>query len=114
MPTALTPSELIREAEDALTAARTSVTFIAAHPDLPVARMHACGVDEEFTTGPLLEVQLDEDLDALTEFAAANDLTVNKGAESPYGPVEHSVTLTVDSVRVIVAAFERGADPEPF
>ncbi|PBC71536.1 hypothetical protein BX265_6146 [Streptomyces sp. TLI_235] len=105
MATATTPADLVRDAEAALTAARAAETFLANHPGLQAARLHAEGSDPDGAPGQFLEVQLDQDLDALNRFAKLHSLEVEP--EDGYvGISSYRVRLTVDGVDVTVTAYE--------
>jgi hypothetical protein len=106
MATATLPADLVRDAELTLTAARVAVAFAAAHPELPIARMHAGPSGAR--TAPLLEVQLDEDLDALARFADTVNCPATEDADA-FGTPEYTVELVIDGVTVTVTAY---ASPE--
>ncbi|MDH6141123.1 hypothetical protein P3T35_003136 [Kitasatospora sp. GP30] len=110
MATATTPADLIRAAIDTLAAARAAETLLAEHPELPVARLHASGTDDDDRVGPLLEVQLDTNLDALAEYAKAIGVEVEEFTETEFRAV-----TTVRGVTVWVTAWEPlDSDPNGF
>ncbi|MFE2346151.1 hypothetical protein [Kitasatospora cineracea] len=97
-----TPEALVREAEHALTAARTAAAFLAAHPALPVTLLIAWGPNElGITTGPLLEVQIGENVDVLNAFAKS----IGEAVDANSNGVDFTVTTTFDSVTVAVTAW---------
>lgn len=106
MATAHTPADLVRDAEDALTAARAAASFLAAHPGLPVARMHACGVDGQGHPGPLLELQLEEHSAGIAADWARAAIGAEPQQEQWLNRVEHRVTVQFAGVTVLVTAFE--------
>lgn len=109
MATATTPADLVRDAEQALAAAHVAEKFLAAHPDLPLERMHATGGEfDGGPDGPLLEVQLGEDRDALNAFATATGGDVEEVNE-----VDFRVGLSIDGVTVWVTAWELFDDERP-
>ncbi len=103
MSTALTPADLVRDAEDALTAARLAETLLAKYPDLPVVRMHAGGADGEGNAAPLLELQVDQDAGAVATWAAEVGVDVLK--EPFLRSTQHRATTVVDGVTVMVTAY---------
>lgn len=109
MATALTPADLVRDAEYALTAARAAATFLAAHPDLPIERMHASGIDQDDNAGPLLEIQLGNNVGALTEFSESVSAEVEKPSE-----IEFRIVLKEGDVTVLVTAWEFSDEPADF
>ena len=110
MTTATTPTALVHEAEAALTAARAADTFLKAHPDLPVARLHALGPAElDQVDGPVLEVQLDNDTAALKAFAKSIGTVVEDVNE-----VEFRVTVEQEGVTVWVSAWDFDDEPTDF
>ncbi len=114
MATALTPAELVSAAEHTLIAARLAKPFLAQHPGLPVARMHAGGADGEGNSAPLLEIQVDENADAVAKWAAEVGVSV---LEEPFlRSTQHRATTVVDGVTVMVTAYvdrEDEDDREP-
>lgn len=109
MATAVTPTDLVLEAQAALTAARAASAFLAEHPELPVQRMHASGPAElDLVAGPLLEIQLDNDLAALQLFAR----TVGAEIEEP-SDVDYRVTVDLGGVTVWVTAWYSDDDDQP-
>jgi hypothetical protein len=115
MSTATTPAELVREVVATLAAARAAEPLLARFPDLPVARMHAEGTDHLGHGLPLLEVQLDHDVDALTTWARTVHADVHV---RPFmGGSEHTaaVTLAGPTGRVLVlASAYQDTDPDDF
>ncbi|OKI16559.1 hypothetical protein [Streptomyces sp. CB03911] len=110
MSTALTPADLVRDAEDSLTAARFAETLLAKYPDLPIARMHAVGVDGEEQVGPLLEIQVGDDPEAVAKWAAEVGVSVEQG---PFlSLTQHRATTVVDGVTVMVTAYEEHEDED--
>ncbi|MGW4691026.1 hypothetical protein ACWEO1_01400 [Kitasatospora cineracea] len=98
MTTGNTPEELVRETEDALIAARAAAAFIAANPTLPATYFVAWGPsDRGISSGPLLEIHLENEVDALQDYAKGIGATVDSSggtftATTTFGPV--TVLLT--------------------
>lgn len=110
MSTALDPTELLHQAQRALTAAQAAAVVLADHPELPVQRMHATGIDADGNPGAFLEIQLDDDVEAVTEWAAKVDATVTV---APFlRRAEHTASATLHDVAVHVTAFCDTDDPE--
>ncbi|MER5641883.1 hypothetical protein ABT095_33720 [Kitasatospora sp. NPDC002227] len=110
MSTALDPTELVRHAQLALTAAQAAGAVLADHPELPVQRMHATGVDADGNPGAFLEIQLDDDAEAVTEWAAKTGATVTVAPF--FRRAEHIASVTLHDVAVHVTAFVDTDDPE--
>ncbi|KDN85713.1 hypothetical protein [Kitasatospora cheerisanensis] len=99
MTTGDTPEELVRETEHALTAARAAVAFTAANPTLPVAYFVAWGPsDRGISAGPLLEIHLANEVDALQDYAKGIGATVDSSGGT------FTVTTALGPVTVLLTA----------
>lgn len=112
MPTELLPADLVTVAEHALTAARAAAGILAAHPDLPCERLHAEGVDAKCNVGPVLEIQVDDDTEAVAKWAAAVGVIVRQ--EPFLRSTQHRATAVIGGITVMVTAYEDSPeDDEP-
>ncbi|WP_327071917.1 hypothetical protein [Kitasatospora sp. NBC_01302] len=110
MSTALDPTDLVHQAQHALTAAQAATAVLADHPELPVARMHATGSDAGGKAGAFLEIQLDEDLEAVTQWAAKVGVPVTV---TPFlRRAQHTASATLHDVTVHVTAFCDTNEPD--
>ncbi|MCG6499434.1 hypothetical protein [Kitasatospora sp. A2-31] len=99
MATATTPTDLLADAEHTLTAARAAQAICDAHPDLPVNRIHAVGIDGHDNIGPLLEFLLDDgSITELTAWAQTHGVEVT--IEPFLHSTQHRAKTTVDGVAV--------------
>ncbi|MFE0460743.1 hypothetical protein ACFW1A_15990 [Kitasatospora sp. NPDC058965] len=103
MTTATTAGELLEQAQHALTAATAAAQVLADHPELPVQRMHATGVDADGRPGPFLEIQVDEDVNAVT--AWADKLSAPVAVAPFFRRAEHIASATLHGVVVHVTAY---------
>ncbi|ABD94188.1 unknown [Streptomyces phage mu1/6] len=108
MATETNPAHLVILAEHTLTAAQAATSILATSPGLPVERLHAEGIDGQGNIGPLLEIQVGDNPDAVTAWANSTGTSVE---QTPFlGRTQHRATARIAGITVMVTAYEDADD----